>query len=87
MDNNDESDYYMSVIDYYQKKESDDIDNFIKTFQIIQDKLNIIKYYLEESCTFFDSNSTDSTTGKPKLTYTDSSTQNLLYNMSNLIVE
>ena len=31
--------------------------------------------------------SSDSTTGKPKLTYTDSSTQNLLYNMSNLIVE
>ena len=31
--------------------------------------------------------SSDSTTGKPELTYTDSSTQNLLYNMSNLIVE
>ena len=54
MDINDKSDYYMSVIDYYQKKEINDIDNFIKTLQSLQDKLNILKYDLDESCTFID---------------------------------
>ena len=42
-DNESEDGLYESIINYYQKKETEDIDNFIDTLKSTREKLNNIK--------------------------------------------
>ena len=65
-DNDSDDDFYVNIIEYYQKKEIEDIDNFIDILKSTRNKLDNIKIDLQKSL-----NDLDNTMNKDLKKYED----------------